>query len=326
MTPSGVPDAPHTLITGGAGFIGSHLAERLLGQGERVVVIDDFSTGSRENLASVADDPNLTVIETTVTGCESLDSIVADSGYVFHLAAVVGVDLVVQSPIRTIETNLKSTEIMLEAAAPNCTPLLLPSSSEVYGKSSREGFSETDDLLIGPPTLGRWSYACSKLMDEFLALAFHAERQLPVTVARIFNTVGPRQTGRYGMVLPRFVEAAKAGEPLRVFGDGQQSRCFCHVSDTVEALLHLAKCDRAPGGVFNIGGTEEVSILNLAKRVIELTVSTSKIELVPYAEAYDSGFEDMQRRKPVVDKLEAFTGFRPATQLDEIVRSTAGLA
>ena len=243
MTPSGVPEAQPTLITGGAGFIGSHLTERLLGQGERVVVIDDFSTGSRDNLASVADDSNLTVIEDTVTGCKPLGSLVADSSYVFHLAAAVGVDLVVQSPIRTIETNLKATEAILEAAAPSRTPMLLPSSSEVYGKSSREGFAETDDLLIGPPTLGRWSYACSKLMDEFLALAFHAERQLPGIVARIFNTVGPRQTGRYGMVLPRFVEAAKAGAPLRVFGDGQQSRCFCHVNDTVEALLRLAKCD-----------------------------------------------------------------------------------
>ncbi len=325
MTPSGVPDAPHTLITGGAGFIGSHLAERLLGQGERVVVIDDFSTGSQANLAAVADNPNLTLIESDVIGCESLGQLVAESGYVFHLAAAVGVDLVVQSPIRTIETNLKATEAILEAATPGRTPMLLPSSSEVYGKSSREGFAETDDLLIGPPTLGRWSYACSKLMDEFLALAFHAERQLPVTVARIFNTVGPRQTGRYGMVLPRFVEAAKAGEPLRVFGDGRQSRCFCHVNDTVEALLRLAKCDRAAGGVFNIGSTEETTILNLAKRVIDLTESRSEIELVPYDEAYDAGFEDMKRRKPVIDKLEAFTGFRPATGLDDIILNTAGL-
>ncbi|MDP6250821.1 MAG: GDP-mannose 4,6-dehydratase [Verrucomicrobiota bacterium] len=325
MTPSGVPDAPHTLITGGAGFIGSHLAERLLGQGERVVVIDDFSTGSQANLAAVADNPNLTLIESDVIGCESLGQLVAESGYVFHLAAAVGVDLVVQSPIRTIETNLKATEAILEAATPGRTPMLLPSSSEVYGKSSREGFAETDDLLIGPPTLSRWSYACSKLMDEFLALAFHAERQLPVTVARIFNTVGPRQTGRYGMVLPRFVEAAKAGEPLRVFGDGRQSRCFCHVNDTVEALLRLAKCDRAAGGVFNIGSTEETTILNLAKRVIDLTESRSEIELVPYDEAYDAGFEDMKRRKPVIDKLEAFTGFRPATGLDDIILNTAGL-
>jgi len=325
MTPSGVPDAPHTLITGGAGFIGSHLAERLLGQGERVVVIDDFSTGSQANLAAVADNPNLTLIESDVIGCESLGQLVAESGYVFHLAAAVGVDLVVQSPIRTIETNLKATEAILEAATPGRTPMLLPSSSEVYGKSSREGFAETDDLLIGPPTLGRWSYACSKLMDEFLALAFHAERQLPVTVARIFNTVGPRQTGRYGMVLPRFVEVAKVGEPLRVFGDGRQSRCFCHVNDTVEALLRLAKCDRAAGGVFNIGSTEETTILNLAKRVIDLTGSRSEIELVPYDEAYDAGFEDMKRRKPIIDKLEAFTGFRPATGLDDIILNTAGL-
>ena len=325
MTPSGVPDAPHTLITGGAGFIGSHLAERLLGQGERVVVIDDFSTGSQANLAAVADNPNLTLIESDVIGCESLGQLVAESGYVFHLAAAVGVDLVVQSPIRTIETNLKATEAILEAATPGRTPMLLPSSSEVYGKSSREGFAETDDLLIGPPTLGRWSYACSKLMDEFLALAFHAERQLPVTVARIFNTVGPRQTGRYGMVLPRFVEVAKVGEPLRVFGDGRQSRCFCHVNDTVEALLRLAKCDRAAGGVFNIGSTEETTILNLAKWVIDLTESRSEIELVPYDEAYDAGFEDMKRRKPIIDKLEAFTGFRPATGLDDIILNTAGL-
>ncbi len=288
-------------------------------------MIDDFSTGTQANLAAVANNPNLTMIESTVTGCEQLGLLVAKSCYVFHLAAAVGVDFVMQSPIRTIETNLKATEAILEAAAPNQTPMLLPSSSEVYGKSSREDFAETDDLLIGPPTLGRWSYACSKLMDEFLALAFHAERQLPVVVARIFNTVGPRQTGRYGMVLPRFIEAAKANEPLRVFGNGQQSRCFAHVNDTVEALLHLAKCDRAAGGVFNIGSTQEVTILALAKRVIELTGSNSEIEIVPYDEAYDNGFEDMQRRKPFIEKLESFTGFRPVTPLDDIIRSTAGL-
>ena len=326
MTPSGVPEAQNTLITGGAGFIGSHLAGRLLGQGRRVVVIDDFSTGSRDNLIHLADNPGLTIIEDDVTHCPALGQLVADSDYVFHLAAAVGVDLVVQSPIRTIETNLKSTEAILEAAAPNRTPLLLPSSSEVYGKSSREGFDENDDLLIGPPTLGRWSYACSKLMDEFLALAFHNERQLPVTVVRLFNTVGPRQTGRYGMVLPRFVEAAKANEPIRVFGDGQQSRCFCHVNDTVEALLRLAKCEAAPGNIFNIGSIEEVTILGLAKRVVELTGSQSTVELVPYEQAYDPGFEDMQRRKPVIDKLEQFTGFRPATSLDDIIRSVAGIA
>ena len=325
MTPSGVPEMQYTLITGGAGFIGSHLAERLLGRGERVVVIDDFSTGSRDNLAAVAEHPNLTVMENDIATCPELDRIVAGSSYVFHLAAAVGVDLVVQSPIRTIETNLKCTEAILEAAAPTLTPLLLPSSSEVYGKSSRESFDEKDDLLIGPPTLGRWSYACSKLMDEFLALAFHNERQLPITVTRLFNTVGPKQTGRYGMVLPRFIEAAKAGESIRVFGDGQQSRCFCHVNDTVEALLRLAKCEAASGNVFNIGSTEEVTILDLAKRVVELTGSASAIELVPYDQAYEPGFEDMQRRKPVIDKLEQFTNFRPTTPLDDIIRSVAGL-
>lgn len=323
MTTSGVPEEQHTLITGGAGFIGSHLTERLLKAGEKVVVIDDLSTGSLENLPKTKDKTRLRFIKSEVTSCEELDQIVAKSKYVYHLAAAVGVDFVMQSPIRTIETNLKSTEAILEAAAYNNTPILLPSSSEVYGKSSREAFAETDDLLIGPPTLGRWSYACSKLMDEFLALAFYNERQLPVTVVRLFNTVGPRQTGRYGMVLPRFIEAAKANEPIRVFGDGQQSRCFCHVQDTIESLIRLANCPNAPGNIFNIGSTEEVSILELANRIIKITGSKSEIKFVPYDLAYDSGFEDMQRRKPMINKLEKFTDFCPKTSLDDIIRSVA---
>ena len=323
MTTSGVPEEQHTLITGGAGFIGSHLTERLLKAGEKVVVIDDLSTGSLENLPKTKDKTRLRFIKSEVTSCKELDQIVAKSKNVYHLAAAVGVDLVMQSPIRTIETNLKSTEAILEAAAYNNTPILLPSSSEVYGKSSREAFAETDDLLIGPPTLGRWSYACSKLMDEFLALAFYNERQLPVTVVRLFNTVGPRQTGRYGMVLPRFIEAAKANEPIRVFGDGQQSRCFCHVQDTIESLIRLANCPNAPGNIFNIGSTEEVSILELANRIIKITGSKSEIKLVPYDLAYDSGFEDMQRRKPMINKLEKFTDFCPKTSLDDIIRSVA---
>ena len=323
MTTSGVPEEQHTLITGGAGFIGSHLTERLLKAGEKVVVIDDLSTGSLENLPKTKDKTRLRFIKSEVTSCEELDQIIAKSKYVYHLAAAVGVDLVMQSPIRTIETNLKSTEAILEAAAYNNTPILLPSSSEVYGKSSREAFAETDDLLIGPPTLGRWSYACSKLMDEFLALAFYNERQLPVTVVRLFNTVGPRQTGRYGMVLPRFIEAAKANEPIRVFGDGQQSRCFCHVQDTIESLIRLANCPNASGNIFNIGSTEEVSILELANRIIKITGSKSEIKLVPYDLAYDSGFEDMQRRKPMINKLEKFTDFCPKTSLDDIIRSVA---
>ena len=323
MTTSGVPEEQHTLITGGAGFIGSHLTERLLKAGEKVVVIDDLSTGSLENLPKTKDKTRLRFIKSEVTSCEELDQIIAKSKYVYHLAAAVGVDFVMQSPIRTIETNLKSTEAILEAAAYNNTPILLPSSSEVYGKSSREAFAETDDLLIGPPTLGRWSYACSKLMDEFLALAFYNERQLPVTVVRLFNTVGPRQTGRYGMVLPRFIEAAKANEPIRVFGDGQQSRCFCHVQDTIESLIRLANCPNAPGNIFNIGSTEEVSILELANRIIKITGSKSEIKFVPYDLAYDSGFEDMQRRKPMINKLEKFTDFCPKTSLDDIIRSVA---
>ena len=323
MTTSGVPEEQHTLITGGAGFIGSHLTERLLKAGEKVVVIDDLSTGSLENLPKTKDKTRLRFIKSEVTSCEELDQIIAKSKYVYHLAAAVVVDFVMQSPIRTIETNLKSTEAILEAAAYNNTPILLPSSSEVYGKSSREAFAETDDLLIGPPTLGRWSYACSKLMDEFLALAFYNERQLPVTVVRLFNTVGPRQTGRYGMVLPRFIEAAKANEPIRVFGDGQQSRCFCHVQDTIESLIRLANCPNAPGNIFNIGSTEEVSILELANRIIKITGSKSEIKLVPYDLAYDSGFEDMQRRKPMINKLEKFTDFCPKTSLDDIIRSVA---
>ena len=323
MTTSGVPEEQHTLITGGAGFIGSHLTERFLKAGEKVVVIDDLSTGSLENLPKTKDKTRLRFIKSEVTSCEELDQIIAKSKYVYHLAAAVGVDFVMQSPIRTIETNLKSTEAILEAAAYNNTPILLSSSSEVYGKSSREAFAETDDLLIGPPTLGRWSYACSKLMDEFLALAFYNERQLPVTVVRLFNTVGPRQTGRYGMVLPRFIEAAKANEPIRVFGDGQQSRCFCHVQDTIESLIRLANCPNASGNIFNIGSTEEVSILELANRIIKITGSKSEIKFVPYDLAYDSGFEDMQRRKPMINKLEKFTDFCPKTSLDDIIRSVA---
>ena len=323
MTTNGVPEEKHTLITGGAGFIGSHLTERLLNTGEKVVVIDDLSTGRLENLPKTNEEFKLRFIESDVTSCKDLDEIVAKSKYVYHLAAAVGVDLVVQSPIRTIETNLKSTEAILEAAAQKNTPILLPSSSEVYGKSSQEEFNEADDLLIGPPTLGRWSYACSKLMDEFLALAFYNERQLPVTVVRLFNTVGPRQTGRYGMVLPRFIESAKANEPIRVFGDGKQSRCFCDVHDTIEALIRLANCPEAYGNVFNIGSKEEVSILELANRVITITESKSEVKLVPYDLAYDSGFEDMQRRRPSLNKLIEFTNFYPKTSLDDIIRSAA---
>jgi UDP-glucose 4-epimerase len=317
------PPSSPILITGGAGFIGSHLVERLLASGESVVIIDDLSTGSLENLHAVSGNKNLRVIQSKVSECAELADVVANAKAIYHLAAAVGVDLVVKSPLHTLQTNLHETEIILSAAAKHRVPVLLASSSEVYGKSEKAQFSESDDLLIGPPGQSRWGYACSKLVDEFLALAYGHERGLPVVVVRLFNTVGPRQTGRYGMVLPRFIAAAKRGEPLRVFGDGLQSRCFCHVADTVEALMRLENCNAARGEIFNIGGGEEITIHDLAALVIEVLGSKSKIELVPYAQAYAPGFDDMRRRKPSVEKLGRVTGFRPATTLREIISSTA---
>lgn len=315
--------AKHILVTGGAGFIGSHLVERLLEAGKSVVVVDDLSTGNRENLRALETHPRLRVIQSKISTCAELPELVVQAESIFHLAAAVGVELVVKSPIHVLETNLHETEVLLETAAPHHVPLLVASTSEVYGKSQKAAFGEEDDLLIGPPHQSRWSYACSKLMDEFLALAYAQERALPVVIVRLFNTVGPRQTGRYGMVLPRFIAAARKGEPLRVFGDGQQSRCFCYVLDTVEALVRLQNSPAARGEVFNIGGTEEISILDLAKRVVETLGSKSPIEFVPYAEAYAPGFDDMRRRKPVVEKLERVTGFRPKTTLREIIEHTA---
>jgi len=315
--------AKHILVTGGAGFIGSHLVERLLEAGKSVVMVDDLSTGNRENLRALETHPRLRVIQSKISTCAELPELVVQAESIFHLAAAVGVELVVKSPIHVLETNLHETEVLLETAAPHHVPLLVASTSEVYGKSQKAAFGEEDDLLIGPPHQSRWSYACSKLMDEFLALAYAQERALPVVIVRLFNTVGPRQTGRYGMVLPRFIAAARKGEPLRVFGDGQQSRCFCYVLDTVEALVRLQNSPAARGEVFNIGGTEEISILDLAKRVVETLGSKSPIEFVPYAEAYAPGFDDMRRRKPVVEKLERVTGFRPKTTLREIIEHTA---
>jgi UDP-glucose 4-epimerase len=311
------------LVTGGAGFIGSHLVERLLAEGCRVTVIDDCSTGSPENLAGVLEHPDLVIKQSKASECRELGEVVQSCDYVYHLAAAVGVELVVNSPIATIHTNLKETEALLEAASVKKTPTLVASTSEVYGKSTQEEFKESDDLLIVPPYLARWGYACSKLMDEFMAMAFFHERGLPVVVTRFFNTVGPRQTGRYGMVLPRFIEAALNNRPLRIFGTGEQSRCFCHVRDTVEALIRLKNCPEARGQVINIGGTEEITIQSLAERVLVELGSQSAIEKVPYSEAYAPGFEDMLRRKPSVERLAAITGFRPLTGLSEIIQSTA---
>ena len=313
----------HVLVTGGAGFIGSHLVERLLADGHAVTVIDDLSTGRLENLQAVAGHADLRVIQEKVSKCSELAKLAASAGAVYHLAAAVGVELVVNSPIRVLETNLHETEVLLAAAGAAGAPVLLASTSEVYGKSQKAAFTEEDDLLIGPPHRSRWSYACSKLMDEFLALAHGSERGLPVIIVRLFNTVGARQMGRYGMVLPRFIAAARRDEPLRVHGDGRQTRCFCHVSDTVEALVRLESCPAARGEVFNVGGTEEISIMDLARLVVETLNSKSAIELVPYADAYAPGFEDMRRRKPVVDKLFKAVQFRPSTPLRRIIELAA---
>ncbi len=273
----------HILVTGGAGFIGSHLVERLLADGKAVVVMDDLSTGRLENLQGVRSHPGLRLIESRVSACPELPELVAQAESVYHLAAAVGVEMVVRSPIHVLETNLHETEVLLEAAAGQGVPVLLTSTSEVYGKSQKEAFGEEDDLLIGPPHQARWSYACSKLMDEFLALAYAKERALPVVIVRLFNTVGPRQTGQYGMVLPRFIAAARAAQPLQVYGDGEQTRCFCYVGDTVESLVRLQDCPAARGNVFNVGGTEEISIRDLARRVIQPWGRNQRLSLSPTA-------------------------------------------
>lgn len=313
----------HVLVTGGAGFIGSHLVDRLLRDGKNVTVIDDCSTGSLENLAAARAHSGLRVIAAKVSECAELPGLAASAESIYHLAAAVGVELVMNSCLQTIKTNLTETQRILDAVSLHQTPILVASTSEVYGKSLKSAFSEDDDLLIGPSHLSRWSYACSKLMDEFLALAHAREKGTPVIVTRLFNTVGPRQTGRYGMVLPRFIQAARRGEPLRVYGDGRQTRCFCYVSDTVEALVRLQNTSQARCEVFNVGSAEEVSIGDLAQRVIELLKSSSRIELVPYDQAYAPGFEDMLRRKPVVEKLNRCIGFKPTIGLTEIIERTA---
>jgi UDP-glucose 4-epimerase len=330
----------HVLVTGGAGFIGSHLTERLLHDGKTVVVIDDFSTGRLENLRAFRKNPRLKIVRAKISECAKLPRLAAEAEFIFHLASTVGVDLVVKSALHVLESSFHETQVLLRAAAKNSTPLLLTSTSEVYGKSAKPAFGEDDDLLIGPPGHSRWSYASAKLTDEFLALAYAREKNLPVIIARLFNTVGPRQTGRYGMVLPRFIASAKNNEALKVFGDGRQTRCFGFVHDVVEALVRLQKSgcdalvakgkqtgDRASpppfGEIFNIGGTEEVSMLELAKLVVKTLGSKSKIKLIPYDKAYAPGFDDMRRRKPLVKKLERFLNFKPQTPLREIIRLTA---
>ncbi len=309
------------LITGGAGFIGSHLAETLLRQGHEVVILDDLCTGSIHNIEALKHRRGFSYVIDSIFNRPLLAELIDDCDAVFHLAASVGVRLIVESPVRTIETNVKGTEGVLEFANKKRKKVLIASTSEVYGKSTKIPFCEDDDLVMGSTSKGRWSYACSKAIDEFLALAYWKEKGLPVVIVRLFNTVGPRQTGRYGMVLPSFVQAALSGQPLTVFGDGKQSRCFCHVSDTVGALARLIEHPDAVGQIFNIGSEEEISIEDLARLVKSMTGSASPIRDIPYEEAYEEGFEDMQRRVPDISKVRNLVNFHTTHNTRQIVQS-----
>jgi UDP-glucose 4-epimerase len=309
----------HYLITGGAGFIGSHLCDELLARGNQVHVIDDLSTGSMDNIRHLKGRPGFEYTIDSVANGPVVAELVDSADVVYHLAAAVGVHLIVESPVRTIETNVHCTEVVLAQASKKKKPVFLASTSEVYGKSQDLPYREDGDLTLGATIRGRWSYACSKAIDEFLAIAYWKERKLPTVVGRLFNTVGPRQTGRYGMVIPNFVRQALAEQPITVFGDGTQQRCFCHVGDVVQALIDLMDREGVHGEVFNIGSEAEVSILDLAGQVKQLTESASEIRLVPYDEAYEQGFEDMVRRVPDTAKIRQWLDWRPTRSLDQIL-------
>ena len=305
------------LITGGAGFIGSHLTEALTELGNQVIVLDNLSTGRLENLSEVADDAEL--VHGSVLDALLVDELVARSDVIVHLAAAVGVRLIVERPLRSLITNIRGSENLLEAAHRYRRKILVASTSEIYGKNPRASFREEDDQVLGSPGVSRWSYSTSKAVDEILAFAYHREKDLQTVVVRLFNTVGPRQTGAYGMVLPRLVHQALQGAPLTVYGDGRQTRCFCHVHDVIAAILAVLEEPRAEGDVFNIGSSEEVSILDVARRIVNATDSASEISLVPYDKAYGEGFEDMRRRVPDTSKLRRLTGWEPRHRLDEII-------
>jgi UDP-glucose 4-epimerase len=308
------------LVTGGAGFIGSHLTETLLADGYHVLVLDDLSTGRIENLQSVRGHARLEVVEGSVTDETLARKLVRGIDVVYHLAAAVGVKLILDRPVATIETNIVGTDVILRAARDEGPRVIIASTSEIYGKNDNVPLSEEDDRVLGPTTRSRWSYACSKAIDEFLALAYHREHALPVTVVRFFNTVGPRQTGQYGMVVPRFVRQALDGRPITVYGDGLQSRCFTDVEDAVHATVALSRAPAAVGEVFNVGTTEEVTIGALAERVRALTGTDAPIVFVPYDEAYQPGFEDLRRRVPDIGKAERVIGYRPRVSLDETLK------
>jgi len=309
------------LVTGGAGFIGSHLSEALLERGEEVWVMDNLSTGRLENVAKIVNHPRFHPTIDTLMNERVVERLICEVDQIYHLAAAVGVRLIMDKPLETIETNVKGTEIVLQVANHYKKKVLLASTSEIYGNHVEHTLSENDNRIMGPVVKRRWAYASSKTLDEFLALAYYLEKKLPIVIARIFNTVGPRQVGQYGMVIPNFVQAALLGKPIRVYGDGKQSRSFNHVSDTVRALIGLMNDPRAEGEVFNVGNGEEISIGDLAKKIKEMTSSPSPIEYISYEIAYGSGFEDMKRRTPNIEKIRSLIGYKPQMALEETLQS-----
>ena len=307
------------LITGGAGFIGSHLAESLLSRGDSVIALDNLSTGRLSNLDTVIRHNNFRFVESTVLDESAVDEVAGKADVIVHLAAAVGVKLIIEQPLRSLITNIRGSEIILESAHRHHRKILIASTSEIYGKA-RGPLEEMSDRVLGPSSVARWAYSTAKAVDEALAFAYHKERQVPTVIVRLFNTVGPRQSPNYGMVIPRLVRQALLGQPLTVYGDGTQTRCFCHVSDVVRVLLALLDDERAEGEVFNVGSTEEVSILELARRVIATAHSDASIELVPYEKAYESGFEDMAHRVPDISKIQRLTGWEPTRSLEVILQ------
>ncbi len=323
MSRQGDTERKTYLVTGGAGFIGSHLADALLARGKRVLVIDDLSTGRMENIWHLSDHPDFEFVHGSITDTTTMDQLTEQADVVVHLAGSVGVKLILEKPVHTIENNVVGTLSVLESALRYGSRVLIASSSEAYGKGPVVPFSEEDDMVLGPSSKGRWSYAASKIVDEFLGLAYHKEYGLPVVLFRLFNTVGPRQTGHYGMVIPRFVGQALKGEPITVYGDGKQSRCFCDVADVIRAVIGLAEHPDAPGSVYNIGSTEEIAIKELAERVKALTGSSSEIVHILYSEAYEeAAFEDMMRRVPDTQRIRALLGWKPEHVLDSILERT----
>ena len=308
------------LITGGAGFIGSHLAEELIKEGENVNVVDDLSTGRIENISSLLDNPQFSFIQGNILNEKLMAEVIEKCELVYHLAAAVGVKYIMENRLNTLQTNVRGTENILELASKDKKKVMLASSSEVYGKNGNVPFNEESVSVIGPTTLHRWSYACTKMVDEFWAFVYFIEKQLPIVIMRFFNTVGQRQLGRYGMVVPRFIKRALSGAPLQVYGDGTQTRCFTYISDVIRAMVELATCSDAVGEVFNIGSEEEISIKDLAKKIIKLTGSSSMVEYIPYEEAYGEGFEDMKRRVPDISKIKRFIGWQPEVDLDELLQ------